>query len=133
MGSADDSGHAEVPRQRDPEPGTVFRAVAHVRSTHRGRVYTGGLRDKERGVAPVPRNREQTRRIDPPQPPAKPVFVDDSGRRGRLLGWAALAAALIGLLLVVVFWVGQATSADVGAAPACVTGFRVACAGPAGP
>ena len=111
MGSADDSDHVGVPPQRDPPPGTAFRAVARVRSARTGRVYTGRDRDRGRGVAPVPTNREETRRLAPPPPPGPPVFVDESGRRGRLLAWAAAVAALAGLLLIVAFWVGQATGA----------------------
>ena len=107
MASADYSRHADVPPPADPPPGTAFRAVAHVRSAWPGRIYTG--RDAGRGVAPVPRNREETRRLAPPPPPGRPVFVDESGRRGRLLAWASVLAALAGLLLIVAFWVGQAT------------------------
>ena len=110
MASVEDPGPAAVPPQRDPPPGTAFRAVARVRSANGGRIYTARDRNSGRGVAPVPRNREETRPLTPPPAPAAPVFVDDSGRRGRVLAWAAVAVAVLALLLVVAFWVGLATS-----------------------
>jgi hypothetical protein len=112
MASADDPGQAAVPRRPDPPPGTAFRAVARVRSVHGGRIYTARDRDSGagRGVAPVPTNREETRPLTPPPPPVRPVFVDDSGRRGRLLAVTAVSVAIIALLLVVAFWIGLATT-----------------------
>jgi hypothetical protein len=42
-------------------------------------------------------------------PSTRPVFVDDTGRRGRLLGAASVLLAAIALLLVAAFWLSQAT------------------------
>jgi hypothetical protein len=88
----------------------VVRAQATVRPSRPRRV---ARTDASRGVARVSGDREQTRRIVPPPPPVAPVFVDDTGRRGRLLAWASVLAALIGLLLVVAFWVSQITHSGV--------------------
>jgi hypothetical protein len=63
-----------------------------------------------RGRASVPETREVTSRIYPTVPEPPPVFVDDSGRRGRLVGWLALAFVLVGLALVVALWWSQASS-----------------------
>ena len=65
-----------------------------------------------RGVAPVPPDSAMTGRIYMPAPDSPPpVFVDESGRRGRLLGLLGLGAALIGLVLLVAFWWSQLAAA----------------------
>jgi hypothetical protein len=79
---------------------------------------------KVRAVAKVPEPRQQrgvakvtaqtghtTGRIYPAEPSAPPVFVDDTGRRGRWLTWLSVAFVLLGLALVVAFWWSQASSA----------------------
>lgn len=60
------------------------------------------------GVARVPVVWESTRRLPPPPPPAAPVFVDDTGRRGRWVAVAGAGTALLVLALVAVFWLSQA-------------------------
>ena len=66
-----------------------------------------------RGVAQVPpQDNAMTGRIYLSGPDAQPpVFVDESGRRGRLLGLLGLGAALIGLALLVAFWWSQLAAA----------------------
>ena len=60
------------------------------------------------GVARVPGIEEQTRPVQAAAAgPAVPVFVDDTGRRHRLLSWLALGAAWLGLLLVGLLWLSQ--------------------------
>jgi hypothetical protein len=88
----------------------VVRAQATVRPSRPRRIARP---DAPRGVARVSGNLEGTRRIVPPPPPVAPVFVDDTGRRGRFLAWASVVGALIGLLLVVAFWVSQVTHSGV--------------------
>jgi hypothetical protein len=88
----------------------VARARARVRPSRPRRIAHP---DAPRGVARVSGDREQTRRLVPPPPPVQPVFVDDTGRRGRWLAWASVVAALLGLLLVVAFWVSQVTHSGV--------------------
>ena len=55
---------------------------------------------QQRGVARVPETREATSRIHLSEPGAQPVFVDDSGKRGRLLTWLSIGFALICLALI---------------------------------
>src|SRR5437868_322787 len=85
-----------VPRPRTPQRGRIYagRGPEAGRGPARGRAAAAG-----RGVAPVPTNHEPTRQLRPPPPPARPVFVDDSGRRGKLLAWASLLLALAALAL----------------------------------
>ena len=52
----------------------------------------------------------RTGRIYLPGPERRPVFVDDSGRRGRWLMWLSVAIAVAGLALVAALWVSQVTS-----------------------
>jgi hypothetical protein len=63
-----------------------------------------------RGRARVSETREVTSRIYPSVPEPPPVFVDDTGRRGRLVGWLGLVFVLLGLALVVALWWSQASS-----------------------
>jgi hypothetical protein len=58
-------------------------------------------------VARVPEAVEATRRVPDYPRPAEPVFVDDTGRRGRLVGWVAFGLALLGLILVALLWFSQ--------------------------
>lgn len=60
------------------------------------------------GVARVPVVWESTCRLEQPSPPAAPVFVDDTGRRGRWVAVAGAGTALLVLALVAVFWLSQA-------------------------
>ena len=65
-----------------------------------------------RGVARVTAETGQrTGRIYWPAPEQKPVFVDDSGRRGRWMAWLAVLIAVLGLVLVATFWVSQVHTA----------------------
>jgi hypothetical protein len=103
------------PAENAPDPGgsrhAIVRAVAQVRHPYHGVIYRGrdAGREPGRAAASVPRNREQTHRLQPPRP-QQPVFVDDTGHRGRRLAWVAAVAALIGLLLIAAFWISQVTS-----------------------
>ena len=68
---------------------------------------------QQRGVAKVSAQAgETTGRIYPSRSEAgvRPVFVDDSGRRGRWLTWLSVAFVILGLALVVAFWWSQASS-----------------------
>jgi hypothetical protein len=65
---------------------------------------------QQRGVARVPEISEATGRIYPSGKDAAPVFVDDSGKRGRLLTWVSLAVAVLLLGLVAALWFSQAAS-----------------------
>jgi hypothetical protein len=65
---------------------------------------------QQRGVARVPENIDLTDRFHLSEPEAAPVFVDDSGRRRRLLAWLSISFAVLGLALVVALWISQATS-----------------------
>ena len=77
-------------REEDPP----IRAVAKVPTQRR-----------QRGVARVPETIDATSVVDRSQPAAAPpVFVDDTGRRGRVWGWLALLFALIGLVLMAALW-----------------------------
>jgi hypothetical protein len=75
-----------------------------------GGLYSGSNHKSGRAAARVPTNHEETRRLQPPPPPVAPVFVDDTGRRGRWLAWASVAVAVLGLLFIAAFWVSQFTS-----------------------
>lgn len=132
-----------IPEQRKPGTergadtrsktrGSLARAVASVKPPQRGVTYRGGPHGG-RGVARVPETREATRPLVPPRPPAPPVFVDDTGRRGRVLAWASVVFAMVVLLLVVAFWVSQATSSNAGVPQvACRTAATGHCGVPAG-
>jgi hypothetical protein len=67
---------------------------------------------QRRGVAKVTTaNGQRTGRIYwPVEPERRPVFVDDTGRRGRWLAWLSLLLAVLGLALVVALWVSQVAS-----------------------
>ena len=52
----------------------------------------------------------RTGRIYLPGPERRPVFVDDSGRRGRWLTWVSVLIALAGLVLIGALWVSQVSS-----------------------
>jgi hypothetical protein len=65
---------------------------------------------KVRAVAKVGESGQNTARIYPVVPPPRPVFVDDTGRRGRWLAWLAVGLALVGLALVVALWWSQASA-----------------------
>jgi hypothetical protein len=82
---------------RDEEP--RVRAVAKVPEPRR-----------QRGVARVPENVDATSVVEKSEPGAPPVFVDDTGRRGRLWAWLSLLVALLGLALVVALWWSQAAA-----------------------
>ena len=75
-----------------------------------GGLYSARNHNSGRAAARVPRNGEETRPLTPPPPRLAPVFVDDTGRRGRWLAWASVAVAVLGLLFVASFWVSQITS-----------------------
>jgi hypothetical protein len=76
------------------------RAVAKVRKP-----------PQQRGVAKVSAHSSQvTGRLYTSEPGARPVFVDDSGRRRRWVKWLAIAFVLLGLALVAAFWWSQASS-----------------------
>jgi hypothetical protein len=66
---------------------------------------------QQRGVAKVSAQiGEMTGRIYTSEPGVRPVFVDDTGRRGRWLRWLAIAFVVLGLALVAAFWWSQASS-----------------------
>jgi hypothetical protein len=65
---------------------------------------------QQRGVARVPENIDSTSVMDASEPSVSPVFVDDSGRRGRAWSWVALLFALIGLALLAALWWSQAAA-----------------------
>jgi hypothetical protein len=65
----------------------------------------------QRGVAKVSAEAVQrTGRIYWPVPERQPVFVDDSGRRGRWLTWLSVLVALAGLVLIGALWISQVSS-----------------------
>jgi hypothetical protein len=82
-----------------PEEDPKIRAVAQVPKP-----------PQQRGVARVSETREVTSRIYPSGAEPPPVFVDDSGKRGRLLTWLSLAFAVLALGLIAALWVSQAAS-----------------------
>jgi hypothetical protein len=82
---------------RDEDP--KVRAVAQVPKA-----------PQRRGVARVSKTTEVTSRIYPSGKDAPPVFVDDTGKRRRLLTWVSLALAVLALALVAALWVSQAAS-----------------------
>jgi hypothetical protein len=100
MGRKRDVGVARVPRQTTKESsGETSRKIA---------------------VARVPQNVEPTRRVPDYRKPAEPVFVDDTGRRRRLLTWVAFGLALLGLVLVALLWFSQTgVWVSPGAEPRC--------------
>jgi hypothetical protein len=65
---------------------------------------------QQRGVARVPEPIDATSVMDTSDPDATPVFVDDTGRRGRVWGWLSLLFALVALALVAVLWWSQAAA-----------------------
>ena len=66
---------------------------------------------QQRGVAKVSAEAgQQTGRIYWPVPERQPVFVDDTGRRGRWMSWLAVLLAVVALALVMAFWVSQVGS-----------------------
>jgi len=65
---------------------------------------------KIRAVAKVGESGQNTARIYPSVPPPQPVFVDDTGRRGRWLAWLSIGFALVGLALVIALWWSQASA-----------------------
>lgn len=97
-----------------------------------GVTYRGGPHGG-RGVARIPQTREVTTPLVRPRLPAPPVFVDDTGRRGRLLAWASLVFAVVVLLLIAAFWVSQVTSSSAGpTAGTCAGAATKHCGAPAG-
>ena len=64
---------------------------------------------QQRGVARVPETIDATSRMHLSEPDA-PVFVDDSGKRGRLLTWLSIGFALICLALIAALWFSQAAA-----------------------
>ncbi|HEY7272833.1 MAG TPA: hypothetical protein VH502_08870, partial [Actinoplanes sp.] len=76
-------------REQDPP----IRAVAKVPTPR-----------QQRGVARVPEPVDATNVIDSPEPGAPPVFVDDTGRRGRVWAWLAVFFALLVLALMAALW-----------------------------
>ena len=67
---------------------------------------------QQRGVARVPRDvGTLTGRLYPSEPDDRaPVFVDDSGRRGRWLTWLSILVALAGLALIGALWISQVSA-----------------------
>ena len=66
---------------------------------------------QQRGVARVPEDVGVTGRLYPSTPDdRRPVFVDDSGRRGRWLAWLSILAALVGLVLIGALWISQVSA-----------------------
>jgi hypothetical protein len=66
---------------------------------------------QQRGIAKVTaESGQRTGRIYWPVPERRPVFVDDTGRRGRWLAWLAVTLAALGLALVIALWVSQVGS-----------------------
>jgi hypothetical protein len=88
-----------------PEEDPKIRAVAQVPT-----VPPPKTAPQQRGVARVSETREVTSRIYPSGAEAPPVFVDDSGKRGRLLTWLSLAFAVLALGLIAALWISQAAS-----------------------
>jgi hypothetical protein len=97
MTANEDEGHAKVRAvaKVPPPPAAPPRAPA----------------PQQRGVARVsPEAARRTGRIYLTEPERPPVFVDDSGRRGRWLTWLAVILAVLGLALLVALWVSQVAS-----------------------
>ena len=66
---------------------------------------------QQRGVARVPEVGTVTGRLYPSAPDDRPpVFVDDTGRRGRWLAWLSILAALAGLALIGALWISQVSA-----------------------
>jgi hypothetical protein len=82
---------------RDEDP--RIRAVAKVPTPR-----------QQRGVARVPETVDATNVMDTSEPTTPPVFVDDTGRRGRVWSWVAVFFALLGLALLVALWWSQAAA-----------------------
>jgi hypothetical protein len=66
---------------------------------------------RQRGVAPIPKDVVETSRIYSSGRDDPPVFVDDTGRRRRLLTWLSVAFVVIALALVAALWISQVTAA----------------------
>ena len=101
-----------MPDEAQPTRRITARTLARARLPHRGVAYRGG-KLRGRGVARVPQDDEVTTLLEPPGAAARPVFVDDTGRRGRLLAWAMVTLAMVALMMIAAFWFSQATSAAV--------------------
>jgi hypothetical protein len=84
-------------------PVARVRAVARVTAPHRQWYRTGVYRGH--GRVRVPRSYRFVRLDQSP----RPVFVDDTGRRGRLLAVASVLLTVVALLLVAAFWLSQTT------------------------
>ena len=65
---------------------------------------------QQRGVARVPEPVDATSVMDKSEPDAAPVFVDDTGRRGRVWRWLSLLFAFLALALIVALWLSQAAA-----------------------
>jgi hypothetical protein len=82
-------------REQDPP----IRAVAKVPTPR-----------QQRGVARVPETVDATNVMDTSEPGAPPIFVDDTGRRGRVWAWLAVFFALLVLALMAALWWSQAAA-----------------------
>jgi hypothetical protein len=79
------------------------------------------------GVARVPAPQPATSLLRPDEEPARPVFVDRTGRRRRLLGWLAFVLCCLGLLVVGLLWLSQTGSTvGPGVVPTCPAQGQVA-------
>jgi hypothetical protein len=79
-------------------------------------------RKPDAGVARVPAPVEATfvAHPDEDEDAVRPVFVDQTGRRRRLIRWAAFIVALLALVLVGLLWFSQTQSLVApGATPTC--------------
>jgi hypothetical protein len=66
---------------------------------------------QQRGVAKVSAEAVQrTGRIYWPVSERQPVFVDESGRRGRWMAWLSVLLALAALALIGALWISQVAS-----------------------
>jgi hypothetical protein len=109
----------------------IVNSLANMASTEdptrpRGGLYSARNHNSGRAAARVPSNREETRRLDPPPPRVPPVFVDDSGRRGRWLALVSVTVAMLGLLFIAAFWISQVSSSGLSVLGLPVLGTPVA-------
>jgi hypothetical protein len=72
-------------------------------------IQVAGFADapESRGVAAMPEDSTATRPISRSNPAITPVFVDETGRRGRLLGLLGLGLSVVALLMLAVMWWSQ--------------------------
>lgn len=118
-------------------PSVAVRTAAGVNTNGHGftnpSFASRGQHFGSRRIARVPRVVDEVTLLIPLLPRPRPIFVDDTGRRGLLLGWLSVGIAVVAASLIVAFWVSQATSSGVVGPPvACVAVAAGDCGVPAG-